>query len=148
MSTATRPDSEIRVLLADYASSDPRLDIWKRYPDISETDDAYTDRWACENVSAEFVAFARSRGWDAVSVHGVDSYQPLAMDHCWVRLSTAEGFLDVDWTARQYHNLFNQDGLDPDVLSLPWPLTWDPVTVGPKAHLVVGEFTAVSPEEH
>ncbi|MET4143861.1 hypothetical protein [Arthrobacter sp. UYCo732] len=133
-------------LLNSFIASDPRLGIWRRYPDISEAEDDHTDSWACEEVSAEFAAFARDLGWDAAVVHGVDPEAPLAFDHAWVRLTRDGDVTDVDWTARQYHNLFIPDGHDQTVLDLPWPLAWDKGVVGINAHLIVGEFAAVTKE--
>lgn len=138
---------EFKPLLESFLASDPRLDIWRRYPDISEADDTYTDSWACEEVSAEFGAFARGLGWDADIVHGTDPEEPFAFDHAWVRLSRDCVLSDVDWTARQYHNLFALDGHDPAVLALPWPLSWDPIAFGVNAHPIVGEFAAVTKED-
>jgi hypothetical protein len=54
---------------------------------------------------------------------------------------------DVDWTARQCHNLHDHDGHDPAVLTLPWPLTWDPVAMGVDTHPIVGDFAAVTKED-
>lgn len=138
---------ELKALLQGFIDSDLRLRIWRDYPDLSEVDDNYTDGWACEEVSTEFAAFARGLGWDAAVVHGNDPEEPLAFDHAWVRLARHGAVSDVDWTARQYHNLFLADGYDPDVLALPWPLSWDPSTVGPNAHPIVGQFAAVTKED-
>lgn len=137
---------ELIELFRCYINADPRLHIWRRYPYISEADDNFTDSWACEEVSKEFAAFALGLGWDAVVVHGTDPEQPLAFDHAWVRLERDGEVRDVDWTARQYHNLFVIDGHDPNVLTLPWPLAWDPAVVGENSHLIVGRFTAVTKE--
>lgn len=78
---------ELRALLDSYIEADRRLYIWRTYPFITEVDDAYTDSWACEEVSAEFAAFARKAGWDAAIIHGEDPEAPFAFDHAWVRLS-------------------------------------------------------------
>lgn len=139
--------NELEELLDSYIASDSRLEIWRQYPDISDEDDDYTDGWACEEVSAEFAAFARELGWDAAAVHGKDPAAPLAFDHAWVRLLRHGKTFDVDWTARQYHNLHDHDGHDPAVLTLPWPLTWDPIVVGVDAHPIVGDFAAVTKED-
>jgi hypothetical protein len=63
---------ELIALLTAYIQSDPRLEIWRDYPDISEADDAYTDGWACEEISREFTAFARQHDWDLGIVAGAD----------------------------------------------------------------------------
>lgn len=138
---------ELKALLQSFIDSDPRLHIWRRYPHISETDDNYTDGWACEEVSQEFAAFARRLGWDAVVVRGTDPTEPLAFDHTWVRLKRNGEVRDVDWTARQYHNLYVTEGHDPNVLTLPWPLAWAPHVVGDNSHLIVGRFAAVTKED-
>lgn len=136
--------SEIAALLQAYIESDPRLTIWRHYPDISDADDDYTDRWACQEVSSEFVAFARSRGWNAALVHAEDPDEGFAFDHFWARL-TGPGFIaDIDWTARQYHNLHELDGHDETVLSLPWPLRWDPAAAGNSSHPVVGGYAQLT----
>lgn len=137
---------ELISLLNAYIASDPRLAIWRDYPDISEEQDNDTDIWACEEVSAQFAAFARSLGWAADVVRGEGAEHPLVFDHAWVRLTRSGVVTDIDWTARQFHNLFVPDGHDPAVISLPWPLAWDPGIAGPDVHLIVGEFAAVSKE--
>jgi hypothetical protein len=139
--------AELIALLNAYIESDPRLAIWRDYPDITQEQDDYTDTWACEEVSAQFAAFARSLGWDAAVVHGTDPEEPLAFDHAWVRLTRDGVSSDVDWTARQYHNLFVTGGHDPNVLTLPWPLAWAPHIVGENAHLIVGAFATVTKED-
>lgn len=145
MAEAPAPDApRIEPLLQNFIDSEPRLSIWRNYPDISEADDEIADGWACKSVSAEFAAFARGQGWDAVVVHGEDPEEGLAFDHCWVRLA-GRGFVrDIDWTARQFHNLFVPDGHDPNILSLPWPLAWAPHLVEQPGHLVVGRYAKVT----
>lgn len=138
---------DLKALLQGFIDSDLRLRIWRDYPDLSEADDNYTDGWACEEVSKEFAVFARSLGWDAAVVHGTDPEEPFAFDHTWVRLERNGEIRDVDWTARQYHNLFVAEGHDPNVLSLPWPLAWAPHVVGENSHLIVGQFAAVTKED-
>lgn len=123
-------------LLAGFAAAEPRLDIWRRYPDISEAEDALTDSFACEAVSALFAAYAGSQGWRAVTVRAEGAEAPLADYHVWVRLTCEGRSVDVDWTARQYHNLHRPEGRDEAVLALPWPLVW-PAT---GQHPVVGKF--------
>lgn len=139
--------TELIGLLNAYINADGRLEIWREYPDISEEQDNFTDGWACEDVSAQFAMFARSFGWDAVVLHGKDAEHPLAFDHAWVRLTRDGVVSDVDWTARQFHNLHDPDGHDPAVLSLPWPLAWDPAIVELDSHLIVGRFATVTKED-
>ncbi|ACL42223.1 hypothetical protein Achl_4272 (plasmid) [Pseudarthrobacter chlorophenolicus A6] len=144
----TAPDlsGQLIDLFRSYIAADPRLGIWLRYPYISDDDDSYTDGWACESVSAEFAAFARESGWIAVVLRASDPVEPRADYHSWVRLSRDGALIDVDWTARQFHNLFAPNGNDPNVLTLPWPLAWDPAVTGPTTHLIVGEFATVEEE--
>lgn len=138
------PDANLIALLNAFIDSDPCLDIWRRYPDITEAEDESTDTWACVQVSAEFTAFARGLGWDAVLLDGIEPEHPFAFDHAWVRLTHSGRVYDVDWTARQFHNLHVVGGRDPAVLTLPWPLVWDPAVVGKNIHPVAGEFAAVT----
>lgn len=137
--------NDLLALLNAYIDSDPRLEIWRNYPDITEAQDGYTDTWACEQVSAEFAAFARTLGWDAVVLRGEDPVVPFAFEHAWVRLTRDGVITDLDWTARQFHNLFTISH-DPAVLALPWPLAWDPAIVEPDSHLIVGRYTTVTKE--
>lgn len=125
-------------LTNDFKAADPRLDIWQRYPDISEAEDEYTDSWACAEVSAEFAEFARGAGWDARIVL-VDADADFADQHVWVELHRERQKISVDWTARQYHNLF-EVSRDPAVMSAPWPLVWFPEQ-RPSQHPLMGGFT-------
>ncbi len=135
---------ELVGLLNAFIDAEPRLEIWRHYPDITEAQDEYTDAWACVQVSAEFAEFARGLGWDAAVLDGIDPEHPFAFDHAWVRLTRSGRTYDVDWTARQFHNLHAINGRDPAVMALPWPLIWDPAAVGKNIHPVVGEFAAVT----
>ena len=140
------PVNELIALLNAYIEADPRLEIWQHYPDISEAEDDYTDTWACEQVGAEFASFARGIGWDAVVIRGEDPDAPMAFGHAWVRLTRDGVVSDVDWTARQFHNLHDPDGHDLAVLTLPWPLAWDPAAIAPEDHLIVGQYATVTKE--
>lgn len=132
--------TELKDLLDEYKQRRVSLDIWRRYPDITEEEDAYTDSWACEHVSAEFASFASTRGWVAVVVCAEMAETPFADYHVWVRLTRGTESFDVDWTARQYHNLHDPDGHDEAVLALPWPLVFPSSDV----HPVAGQFKKVS----
>lgn len=147
MSTRAAHLEELRSLLGAYINADGRLQIWRDYPDITEGQGNFTDSWACEEVSAQFAAFARSFGWDAVVIHGKDAEYPLAFDHAWVRLTRAGAVSDVDWTARQFHNLHDADGHDTAVLALPWPLAWDPAVLDEDTHLIAGRFATLTKED-
>jgi hypothetical protein len=128
-------------LVQSFAASDPRLDIWRRYPDISEAEDEFTDGFACEQVSAGFAEFARERGWNAIAVLAEGPEHPMADYHAWVRICEGPWSHDVDFTVRQYHNLHRAEGRDEAVLALPWPLVW----VATGEHPVVGTFAKLGP---
>lgn len=66
-----KEDAALVSLLTAFIDSNPRLDIWRRYPDISEAEDEATDTWACGQVSQQFAAFAREHRWDAVVIRAV-----------------------------------------------------------------------------
>ncbi|MCB5280310.1 hypothetical protein [Arthrobacter sp. ES1] len=131
----------LEALVLSYAASDPRLDVWRRYPDIGEAEDAGTDTFACKQVSAGFAEFARERGWNAIAVLAEGADHPLADDHAWVRINDGSQSYDVDFTVRQYHNLHRAEGGDESVLALPWPLVW----TYRGEHPVVGTFAGLSP---
>ncbi|MCC3292612.1 hypothetical protein [Arthrobacter sp. zg-Y1110] len=135
---AADPEAETAQLLAGFTGTDPRLDIWRRYPDITEDEDEATDDWACGEVSAQFADYARSEGWDAEVVEA-QADDPWADLHVWVQLRRDGRTVAVDWTARQYHNL-KELSRDPKVLAAPWPLTWDP-DQDPGEHPFMGSFT-------
>lgn len=145
--TAENAPANLLDLLNAFIASEPRLDIWRRYPHITEAEDNATDTWACVQVSEQFAAFASARGWEAAVVHADDPELPLAFDHAWVRLTRDGAAHDIDWTSRQFHNLFVADGRDPNVLTLPWPLAWAPHLVGDNSHLIVGPYATVTLEE-
>lgn len=132
----TRDD--VAALAVAFAASDPRVDLWRRWPDVSDAEDALSDQFACQQVSESFTAFARSRGWDAVTVEGAEAVHPFADYHYWTRLHVGDGLVDVDWTTRQFHNLHEAGGRDPKVLDLPWPLVW---AADDEIHPVAGRFT-------
>lgn len=132
-------------LTAAFAASDPRLDLWRRWPDVSADEDALSDRFACRQVAEAFTAFARSHGWTAVTVAAEEAEHPFADYHFWTRLILGADLVDVDWTARQYHNLHEVAGRDPKVLDLPWPLVW---TADDEEHPVAGRFTRMRSVTH
>ncbi|WP_422759195.1 hypothetical protein [Paenarthrobacter sp. C1] len=144
MNGATDVSQDLSDLLGGYIDSDTRLHLWRRYPDITEAEDNYTDTWACVQVSEQFATFAREHGWDAAVIHADEPEHPLAFDHAWVRLTRDGCSTDVDFTARQFHNLYVEEGRDPNVLSLPWPLVWDPAAIAPEDHLIVGRYTSIT----
>ncbi|MFF2678059.1 hypothetical protein ACFVRT_15920 [Arthrobacter koreensis] len=138
LNLTTQDPADDAALLEGFTCTDARLDIWRRYPDISEEEDEATDDWACGEVSGQFAAYAREQGWDA-DVVTAQADHPMADEHVWVHLHRGGRTIAVDWTARQYHNL-NEISWDPKVLSAPWPLTWNPDTA-PNEHPLMGSFT-------
>lgn len=130
-------------LIGAYIASDPRLDIWRRYPEVSEAEDEVTDSFACIQVSSGFAEFARARGWDATVLLAEGPEHPMAGHHAWVRIRDARWDYDVDFTARQYHNLDRVEGRDPAVLRQPWPLVWEWIYRG--EHPIVGKFASINP---
>lgn len=136
----TVPVPDLQSLIDGFTASDPRLDIWRRYPDISWDEDEATDYWACEEVSAGFAAYARARGVDA-RVFTATADHEWADVHAWVCISSGDTETAVDWTARQYHNLNAEGGRDPKVLDAPWPLVWDQNGT-PGRHPLMGSYTA------
>ncbi|MGK3708638.1 hypothetical protein [Arthrobacter sp. IK3] len=135
---ATGAGADPTPLLEGFTGTDPRLDIWRRYPEISDDEDEATDDWACGEVSEQFAAYAREHDWEAEVVEALAEH-PMADLHVWVHLHRAGRTIAVDWTARQYHNL-NEISRDPKVLSAPWPLTWDPEEQ-PDEHPLMGAFS-------
>lgn len=133
--------TELEALVGSYKAWNRALDIWRDYPDITPEQDAHTDTWACEQVSADFARFARHRGWNATVIYAEDSDTPFTDYHAWVQLTKGGMTRAVDWTARQYHNLHQEDGHDPAILDLPWPLVWEPTAPG--VHPVAGTFRTV-----
>lgn len=138
-------NADADALVAAFAVGTPNLDIWRRWPDVSASEDAFTDSFACEQVSHAFTIFARDRGWDATTVIGDEAETPFVDYHVWSRLFRGPERWDVDWTVRQYHNLHGPGGRDPKVLDLPWPLMWQPAlapvsTPDGRAHPVAGRF--------
>lgn len=131
----------LAALIGAYKASEPRLDIWRRYPDVSEVEDALTDSFACEQVSAGFAEFARAHGWNAIAVLAEGAEHPMADYHAWVRIQDGARSYDVDFTARQYHNLHRPEGRDHAVMALSWPLVW----IYRGEHPVVGKFASLSP---
>lgn len=110
----SKPSAAIEQLLQDFEADCEHVALWRDYPDISEAQDEALP--ACEGISARFLAFARTRGFPAQLVRGEQADDPLVWTHAWVRIGT----LNIDWTARQFHNLQPPPPLE----QLPTPLLW------------------------
>lgn len=124
-------------LLLAFRRSQPDLGIWERYPDVSAAEDARTDTYACDQLSALFTDFCLAQGVAAVRVSADGALQAFADYHLWTRVFVDGESFDVDWTARQYHNL--QQPPVPEHADLPCPLVW----AADDVHPVVGAFRTV-----
>lgn len=122
--TAGSGSTVVDSLVSAFADSDPRLDIWRRWPDVSPAEDAFSDGFACEQVGNLFTQFANGNGWKAITIGADLAETPFVDYHVWTRLFRGAERWDVDWTVRQYHNLHEPGGRDPKILDLPWPLVW------------------------
>lgn len=130
-------------LLTAFQEQEPLLDVWRRYPEITEPEDSMTDSWACEGVTRDFVEFAQANGWEA-RAYKVAATNPHADLHTWAIIYRDDEEWAVDWTARQFHNL-NADELDPAALAAPWPLVWEPAE---GFHPVMGEYRHTGHNSH
>jgi hypothetical protein len=101
-------------------AADPRLDLWSRWPYVSWEENESTDSYACESVSPEFADFATSRGLRCALVRG--EITGFIDPHWWTRVWCAGASFDVDWTARQFHDL--DPAHLPQHADLPSPLVW------------------------
>lgn len=131
----------LRALLAGYAEHDPWIAAWRAYPDVAEEiDDAMPD---CVPTSRSFTAFARGRGWDAITVVATVPSHPDATDlHAWTVLNLpGGGSVGVDWTARQMWNIDRPR--NPAHADIPCPTVWD----GALPHPVVeAGYTELAPD--
>lgn len=131
--------SALQELLDSYIKATPELDLWRRWPYVTEEEADSTDTWECAQVSASFAAHARACGYGAVVVEA-DMKAPLAGTHVWTEVQADGQTVAVDWTARQYHNLWKADGHDPAVLRVSWPLLWRPESREPGDHPIAGPY--------
>ena len=107
----------LAALLEEFAGTGDAA-LWAAYPDLDDAGQDRSDEVACEQMSARFVRRAREAGLDATLVVGTDADEPLVEEHWWAQV---EG-LNVDWTARQFHNL--EHPANPAHADLPCPLLW------------------------
>lgn len=128
----------LRRLLDGFRAAQPDLALWERWPAVSSAEDARSDSFACETTSRLFAASCAEQGVRAGTVTGDDAEHPHADYHAWTRVFLPEGAFDVDWTARQFHNL--ESPADPAHADLPCPLVWPASDV----HPVVGRFRQVA----
>lgn len=117
------------------------LDIWRRYPYISDAEDARTDRWACMSASRAFTKLANQmRPGSAFTVRGDDAEAAFLGEHFWSVFTPADWGgvpVAVDFTARQFHNLDGTAGQE--ALRVSWPLLWK----ASLDHPVAGRFGKV-----
>lgn len=98
----------------------PRVDIWSRYPYVTEEDDESTYSGGYDEMSTAFAdVIAQYHGRQASLVYGDDPQLPFVGKHSWVRY----GRYSIDWTARQFYNL--EQPPNPAHADLPCPLIWE-----------------------
>jgi hypothetical protein len=142
-------DEEIRLprelvaAMQDFPGAHRMLAVWRRYPDLLEDEDRATDHWAAHEASVAFVAFLADCDIEARLVVATGSRAPLHDRHWWVRINCPLATVNVDWTARQFHNLFYPPM--PDYADLPYPTVWLTGPVYPAdTHPLTGRYAAVT----
>lgn len=132
---------ELAAAINSFEAATPNIAIWKRWPAVTEAEDALTDSWACESVSVEFASHLTANGIPARLVRAVECLDFSMHDsHTWVRGHLPEGDIDIDWTARQFHDL--EWPPLPEHQNLPCPL----VFAASDTHPVSGRYSAVTVE--
>lgn len=120
--------------LLRFAQREPLVDVWRRVPDIDDGE----DNEACETLAPRFTAYALEHDLDARTIKAQFD-RPFVDTHAWTAIRVADDVINVDWTARQFHDLWvpSQSWLQ----DLPCPLVW----VGERVyHPLLGD--AVRPE--
>lgn len=109
-----------------FSDTNPFVRPWARYPDVSaELDETMP---ACEGMSTAFYNFVDHEQFESVEV--IEASAPLEADadyHRWVRIRCDGLVVNVDWTARQFHNLEWIEELgdwNPEHADLPCPMIW------------------------
>jgi hypothetical protein len=142
------PDQEkYHAALNSFADTDPRLEIWRRYPNVTSGEDQEIDTYACEQVSKAFAQHAAAHGLRVWCVQADGACTPFIGEHWWTVVLVGDEVRHVDWTARQFHNL--ECPPNPQHANIPFPLLW----ASSWRHLVAGRFasiltTPVTAEEH
>ena len=121
-------------ILARFEREEPWLDIWRRYPHLTDEEHEATDAYACKSVSEALAKFLRAEGMPVGLVHARDALHPMHDEHYWVRVF---GSVNVDYTANQFHNLEHPPAAEH--ADLPWPLVWN----GMQSHPVSGNYGVV-----
>jgi hypothetical protein len=129
---------DLLAALAAAYRAEPMLDLWARYPYVSEAEDESTDHFACWHASVSAIAVLREHGFDAVLVYAHEAHDAEVGAHYWIRVRRAwvdGGDVDVDLTARQMHNL--EFPAHYSHFEIPAPLLW-PSASG--THPIAGAF--------
>lgn len=132
----------LRTALRWFPGAHPMLTVWREYPHVSGADHEATFRWACRQASELFVSFLAERGVTARLVLAAHAYAPFHDYHWWVRTDCAAGTVNVDWTARQFHDLEHPP--HPAHRDLPFPLVWlSAPPFPPDTHPASGRYRTV-----
>jgi len=102
-----------------FTDDNPLVDVWKRVPDVDDGDDDE----ACDTMAAAFTAFCAEYGLNARTTRAEGFGIAFTDYHCWtsVQISPTEQ-VQVDWTARQFHNL--DYPTNPAHADIACPLVW------------------------
>jgi len=125
--------------------------IWMAYPGITpdELQRTFEAGGESKSVSEAFAKnlITRSADLDVFLVYGDASNRYSAGgDHWWVRIALPDQReLNVDWTARQFHNLEQPHA--PQHQDLPCPLIWESDRPGEPVHPVTGTYAVLLTHE-
>lgn len=128
--------SPLAGLIERFPGDQPMVDVWRRWPDVTEAEYVAADTWECVHAAQAFAEQARAAGFTATVVIGKDSEQPFDEVHAWTVITGADGLTAVDWTARQFYNL--QEPPAVEHADLPCPMVWHPQAVG--EHPISGPY--------
>lgn len=123
-------------LLEQFPVDHPKVDVWRRWPDVTDSEYVAADTWECIHAAHAFADFARTAGLEATVVVGTESEQPYDGFHAWTVVTEANGLTAVDWTARQFYNL--QEPPAAEHADLPCPMIWHPQSLG--EHPISGPY--------
>lgn len=136
--------ADLLTALREFPYTHPMMRVWRDYPMVTEAEDEATCEWADRQASELFVKFLAERGIPARLVLGECDQQHQDWDFLWwTRIDCPRGTVNVDWAARQLHNLEHPH--NPVHADLPCPMVWMSPTRYPSgAHPVIGVFERVS----
>lgn len=126
--------SQLTRALQAFQAGEPRLRLWADYPQLTQEEHTLTDGWACREVSLQLVNFLRARELSALLVHAQEAEHPWHYEHYWARV----GEWEIDYTARQFHNLEHPPTHAHQ--NLPCPLIWR----AENGHPVSGSYRLLS----